>query len=49
LVARLAGLRALVPGDSLELAFDPAALYLFDAGSQQRIRTARPVAVAEPC
>jgi sn-glycerol 3-phosphate transport system ATP-binding protein/multiple sugar transport system ATP-binding protein len=49
LVARLTGLRSLIPGDSLELAFDPAALYLFDAQSQQRIRTARPVAVAEPC
>ena len=38
-VARLPGLRAFTPGDTLELAFDPAAVYLFDADSRQRIRS----------
>ncbi|WOX06890.1 ABC transporter ATP-binding protein [Microbulbifer pacificus] len=38
-IARLPGLRAFTLGDVLELAFDPAAVYLFDADSQQRIRT----------
>ncbi|WP_323846683.1 sn-glycerol-3-phosphate ABC transporter ATP-binding protein UgpC [Microbulbifer magnicolonia] len=49
LIARLPGLQALTPGDSIELALDPEAIYLFDAGSRRRIREARPVAVAEPC
>ncbi|WP_231759367.1 ABC transporter ATP-binding protein [Microbulbifer elongatus] len=38
-IARLPGLRAFTPGDLLELAFDPAAVYLFDAQTQQRIRS----------
>lgn len=38
LVARLPGLQALTPGGSLELAFDPAAMYLFDAKSRLRVR-----------
>ncbi|WP_264189055.1 sn-glycerol-3-phosphate ABC transporter ATP-binding protein UgpC [Microbulbifer elongatus] len=38
-VARLPGLRAFTPGDTLELAFDPAAVYLFDSESRQRIRS----------
>ncbi|QKX17138.1 ABC transporter ATP-binding protein [Microbulbifer sp. YPW1] len=38
LVARLPGLREFTLGDTLELAFDPAAVYLFDAESRQRIR-----------
>ncbi|WP_160154699.1 ABC transporter ATP-binding protein [Microbulbifer sp. ALW1] len=38
MVARLPGLRAFTLGDALELAFDPTAIYLFDAESQQRIR-----------
>ncbi|TLM73984.1 ABC transporter ATP-binding protein [Microbulbifer harenosus] len=36
-IARLPGLRVFTLGDVLELAFDPAAVYLFDAASQQRI------------
>ncbi|WP_105103006.1 ABC transporter ATP-binding protein [Microbulbifer pacificus] len=38
-IARLPGLRVFTLGDVLELAFDPAAVYLFDAQSQQRIRS----------
>ncbi|WP_043320663.1 ABC transporter ATP-binding protein [Microbulbifer sp. HZ11] len=38
-IARLPGLRAFTLGDALELAFDPAAVYLFDAQTQQRIRS----------
>ena len=38
-VARLPGLRVFTLGSTLELAFDPAAVYLFDARSQQRIRS----------
>ncbi|WP_226668725.1 ABC transporter ATP-binding protein [Microbulbifer aggregans] len=38
MVARLPGMQLLTPGETLALAFDPAAVYLFDAGSQQRIR-----------
>ncbi|MFC6633237.1 ABC transporter ATP-binding protein [Microbulbifer taiwanensis] len=49
MIARLPGLQLLTPGDSLELAFDPDAVYLFDAASHRRIRESRPVAVAEPC
>ncbi|WGL18447.1 sn-glycerol-3-phosphate ABC transporter ATP-binding protein UgpC [Microbulbifer bruguierae] len=37
-IARLPGMHLLTPGESLELAFDPAAVYLFDGDSQQRIR-----------
>ena len=48
-IARLPGLRALTMGDSLELAFDPAAVYLFDGDSQQRIRAAGKNTVATGC
>ncbi|WP_269767041.1 MULTISPECIES: ABC transporter ATP-binding protein [Microbulbifer] len=48
LVARLPGLRALTPGESLTLAFDPAALYLFDARSRQRLREVRAAVVPQP-
>ncbi|WP_369413379.1 ABC transporter ATP-binding protein [Microbulbifer guangxiensis] len=47
LVARLPGLRSLTPGESLSLAFDPAALYLFDAGTRQRLREPRAVVAPE--
>ncbi|MBY6213058.1 sn-glycerol-3-phosphate ABC transporter ATP-binding protein UgpC [Microbulbifer agarilyticus] len=49
LVARLAGLRAFSLGDALELAFDPAALYLFDGASQQRIRVGSAKAGVSQC
>ncbi|UHQ56862.1 ABC transporter ATP-binding protein [Microbulbifer sp. YPW16] len=48
LVARLPGLRPLAAGETIELAFDPQAVYLFDAGSRQRIRLAQPAGHAEP-
>ena len=38
LIARLPGMQVLTPGDALELAFDPAAIYLFHAESNRRIR-----------
>ncbi|MFV8783977.1 ABC transporter ATP-binding protein [Microbulbifer sp. SA54] len=41
MIARLPGMQLLTPGESLTLAFDPAALYLFDAATQQRVRHAR--------
>ncbi|SEA09202.1 ABC transporter ATP-binding protein [Microbulbifer marinus] len=51
MIARLPGLQLLTPGQTLELALDPDAIYLFDRHSRQRIRTVQPVAVAEavPC
>ncbi|WP_066967478.1 ABC transporter ATP-binding protein [Microbulbifer sp. Q7] len=49
LVARLPGLRAFTPGETLQLAFDPAAAYLFDAQSGQRIRADRNPVGAAPC
>lgn len=45
LIARLPGLRPLTPGATLELALDPDAIYLFDAQTQQRIRSARAAAI----
>lgn len=48
LVARLPGLRPLTPGENLTLAFDPAALYLFDANTRLRLREARAVAAPQP-
>ncbi len=48
-IARLPGLRVLTMGDTLELAFDPGAVYLFDAQSQQRIRSGAARVGADAC
>ena len=49
MVARLPGLQPLAAGEGIELAFDPAAVYLFDADSGVRLPVSEVVAEVEPC
>ncbi|WP_308365517.1 MULTISPECIES: sn-glycerol-3-phosphate ABC transporter ATP-binding protein UgpC [unclassified Microbulbifer] len=49
MVARLPGLQPLTAGDSLELAFDPAAVYLFDPEGRRRIREIQPAPELAQC